>query len=98
MITSSIKCESGKFHVVSRATTAMKVTKKSDTRAKLLFCQSKPIATSFLGFCLREPGNEVEPNAFFLPFSLPSSLLLLKLPILLCRDRSQAPGQPGRGE
>ena len=35
---------------------------------------------------------------FFWPFSLPSPLLLLKLPILLCRDRSQAPGQPGRDE
>ena len=34
----------------------------------------------------------------FLPFSLPPPLSLLKLPILLCGDRSQAPGQPGRDE
>ena len=34
----------------------------------------------------------------FLPFSLPPPLSLLKLPILLCRDRSQDPGQPGRDE
>ena len=53
------------FHVVSRATTAKKVTKYRDARAKLLFCQSRPIATSFPGFCQREPGNEVEPIAFF---------------------------------
>ena len=50
------------FHVLSRATAAKKLTKK---RAKLLFCQSRPIATSFPGFCQREPGNEVEPIAFF---------------------------------
>ena len=43
----------------------MKVTKNRDARAKLLFCQSKPIATWFSGFCQREPGNEVKPIAFF---------------------------------
>ena len=78
------KREIRKFHVVSRATTAKKVTKKRDARAKLLFCQSKPIATSFPGFCQREPGNEVEPIAFFdVLVALPSPLLLLKLPRLL---------------
>ena len=56
------------FHVVSRATTAKKVTKYRDARAKLLFCQSRPIATSFPGFCQREPGNEVQPIAFFFFF------------------------------
>ena len=48
---SSTKREIRRFHVVrSRATTAKKCTKKSDARAKLLFCQSKPIA--FLPFLL----------------------------------------------
>ena len=95
VFTSYIKREIRKVHVVSRATTANKVTKKHNACAKLLFCQSKPIATSFPGFCQRELGNEVEPIAFFLPLPF----LLLKLPILLlCRDRSRAPGQPGRDE
>ena len=61
VFTSSTKREIRHFHVsCSRAPTAMKCTKKRVARAKLLFCQSKPIA--------------------FLPISLPSLPLLLKLP------------------
>ena len=61
VFTSSTKREIRHFHVsCSRAPTAMKCTKKRVARAKLLFCQSKPIA--------------------FLPISLPSPPLLLKLP------------------
>ena len=48
-----------------RATTAKKCTDKRNARAKLLFCQPKPIA--------------------FLPFSLPSPLLL-KLPIVVIQN------------
>ena len=39
-----------KLGTISRATTAKKCTKKRDARAKLLFCQSKPI--TFLPFSL----------------------------------------------
>ena len=39
----------------SRAITPTKCTKKRDARAKLLFCQSKPIA--FLQFSLASPSS-----------------------------------------
>ena len=39
----------------SRAATAKKCTKKRDARAKLLFCQSKPIA--FLSFLFTSPSS-----------------------------------------
>ena len=59
---SSVRVELGSS-CRSRASTTKKCTKKRDARAKLLFCQSKPIA--------------------FLPFSLPSTSSLLKLPIVV---------------
>ena len=42
-----------KFGIFSRRVTAKKCTKKCDARAKLLFCQSKPLA--FLPFSLISP-------------------------------------------
>ena len=57
------------FTSYGHAVTAKKCTKKRDARAKLLFCQSKPIA--------------------FLPFSLPSPSLLLKLPVKVVQKRQR---------
>ena len=49
VFTSSTKCEIRHLYVF-RAVTLKKCTKKRDTRAKLLFCQSKPVV--FLPFSL----------------------------------------------
>ena len=48
------------FHTSSLATTANKCTKKRDARAKLLFCQSKPVA--FLSFSFSLPSPSSLPN------------------------------------
>ena len=52
MFTFSTKCEIRHFHVVV-VHWAEKCAKKRDSRAELLFCQSKPIA--FLPFLLTSP-------------------------------------------
>ena len=52
---SSKNAKWGTFTRCSRATTAKKCTKKRDARAKLLFCQFKPIA--FLLFSLPSPSS-----------------------------------------
>ena len=51
----STKREISHFHVVVSSTTAKKCTKKRDARAKLLFCQSKPIG--FIPFSLPSPSS-----------------------------------------
>ena len=56
VLPSSTKREIRHFHVVCRATTAKKCTKKRDARAKLLFCQSKPIGI-FTPFSLPSPSS-----------------------------------------
>ena len=62
MFPSSTEREIRHFHVVVEATTAKKCTKKRDARAKLLFCQSKPIA--FLPFSLPSPSSLLKlPNS-----------------------------------
>ena len=56
VFTSSIKREIRHFHVVARrAVTAKKCSKKRAARAKLLFCQSKPI--TILPFSLTSPSS-----------------------------------------
>ena len=55
VFTSSTKREIKAFSHRSRAVMARKCTKKRDARAKLLFCQSKPIV--FLPFSLTSPSS-----------------------------------------
>ena len=59
----STKREISHFHVVVSSTTAKKCTKKRDARAKLLFCQSKPIG--FIPFSLPSPSSLLKlPNVY----------------------------------
>ena len=64
VFTSSRKREIRQFHFAGSCNNGKEMYKKRDARAKL-FCHSKPIVYLF---------------ACFLPFSMPSSLSLLKLP------------------
>ena len=64
MFLSSTKREIRHFHVVVVQEMAKKCTKEHDARAKLLFCQSKPIG--FLAFLLPSPSSLLKlPNTGF---------------------------------
>ena len=65
----STKREISHFHVVVSSTTAKKCTKKRDARAKLLFCQSKPIG--FIPFSLPSPSSLLKlPSNVYPPATL----------------------------
>jgi len=67
VLTFSIKREIRKFHVVVVQRQERNVQKKRDARAKLLFCQSKPIAFLPFSWTLTTPSSLLElPNSDFL--------------------------------
>ena len=77
----STKREISHFHVVVSSTTAKKCTKKRAARAKLLFCQSKPIG--FIPFSLPSPSSLLKlPNVY-----PPATLKLKPCSVVFCLFR-----------